>query len=116
MDAGFQQQTIVQVNTYNGFELLLQLAKQQVTQQQINFTKFEQIVKIGVTNHQVTNDFPKQYVTDQKVNFGSFTREQAITLIKLIGVTNLKPEETHALRDVIKITCKSGHSNWRNPN
>ena len=64
MDAGFQQQTIVQVNAYNGLDLLLQLAKQQVTQQQINFTKFEQMVKNGVTSQQVTSECPKQYVTN----------------------------------------------------
>ena len=64
-DAGFAQKTLVEVQAYNGLEHLLQLEKQNdVWPSRINFTKFEKMVKTGVTCEQFTSELHKQYVTD----------------------------------------------------
>ena len=95
---------------------MVQLIRQGVNHSNIDYAKFEQVVKYGATKEQVTSDLGKKYVTGQNIrtNIGSLSKEQAITLVKLIGASNLTREETHQLKDVIKPTCKSGHCNWYN--
>ena len=62
---------------YNGLDILLQLIKQGVAHSNIDYAKFEQVVKYGATKDQVTKDFEGKYVTGQNIrtNIGSLNRD-----------------------------------------
>ena len=76
IDAGVQQQKVVAVAGYDGMEILLQLINLGFEDQQIDYSKFERIVRLKPNDEQITSYWMKKYLTDQ-INYVSLSRDEA---------------------------------------
>ena len=68
-EAGVSEQKIKEVAQYGGSKLLLKLIQPAVKLQDINFERFETMVKIAVTDQQVNRDDFIEYLKGSKFDF-----------------------------------------------